>query len=185
MTWRLEGDCSFLEHEDGGSKLVRNLNMCQSIWRYMPQPWIFVNTAASTTTPERLYVLKYTVLTDTQLTVWLSRGRDRTQLDLQMRSATVIRFFKMMLRAWDEVRPFAYLLAGLNVSCVVLQQMGQPARSWAELCGKLPANYRLPALNHCHCPPGAPHACVSDWSNQLYTLTHRVRHMPLADFGQF
>jgi hypothetical protein len=23
-----------------------------------------------------------------------------------------------MLRAWDEVRPFAYLLAGLNVSCV-------------------------------------------------------------------
>jgi hypothetical protein len=50
-------------------------------------------------------------------------------MDLQMRSATVIRFFKMMLVAWDELRPFDYLLAGHNVSCVSF------CSRWASLLG--------------------------------------------------
>jgi hypothetical protein len=183
-TWRLEGDCSFLEHEDGGSKLFRNLSMCQSIWRYMSQPWIFVNTVASTTTPEFLSVLQCTVLSEHSSQSACRAGEIGHNW---IYKCGLPQWFDFLKRCYGHGTKWGRSPTFLqNLTSAVCRSVadGQPARSWANYV-ELPANYRLPALNHRHCPPGAPHACVSDWSNQLYTLTHRVRHMPLTDFGQF
>jgi len=117
----------------------------------------------------------------TQLAVWLSRGRDRTQLDLQMRSATVIRFFKMMLRAWDEVRPFAYLLAEFNVSCVSFCSRWSACSelSWImwQITCKLPASCtKSPPL------PAGRSTRVSFWLVEPAVHPHSPRQAHATDW---
>lgn len=120
----------------------------------------------------------------TARTVFLSLGRDRTQMDLQMRSATVIRFFKTMLRT--QVSPAGQKKWGCGPWCRSLTPAASRSVAGGSACSKLrwimwqlPAHYRLPAVNHLGLPPDAIHVCVSDWPNQLYTYTPRQAHGPL------
>jgi hypothetical protein len=121
-------------------------------------------------------------------TVCQSLGTDRTQMDLQMRSATMIRFFEMMLR------PGSCPQVEQSVSVDLCSNSRQLYRSLAarSACSKLrwimwqlPAYYRFPAVNHRTSPPVALHVRVSDWSNLLYTYTKHQTYVHRLIIGNF